>query len=70
VSEAFMHALFADEPLRRYVVAPNAGEYAWAIGTAINELVQLNSWGPYRYDRDELVRQLDAALEQQSPGDE
>ena len=39
MSEAFMHALFADEPLRRYVVAPNAGEYAWAIGTAINELV-------------------------------
>jgi NAD(P)-dependent dehydrogenase (short-subunit alcohol dehydrogenase family) len=70
VSEAFMHALFADEPLRRYVVAPNAGEYAWAIGTAINELVQLNAWGPYRYDRDELVRQLDAALKQQSPGDE
>ena len=70
VSEAFMHALFADEPLRRYVVAPNAGEYAWAIGTAINELVQLNAWSPYRYDRDKLVGLLDAALERQAPGPE
>jgi NAD(P)-dependent dehydrogenase (short-subunit alcohol dehydrogenase family) len=65
VSEAFMHALFADKPLRRYVVAPNAGEYAWAIGTAINELVQLNAWGPYRYDRDGLVGLLEEALERQ-----
>ena len=62
VSEAFMHALFDDEPLRRYMVVPNAEEQAWTIRTQINELVQLNEWGPYSYSRDELVALLDEAL--------
>jgi len=62
VSEAFMHALFDDQPLRRYVVVPNEGEQARTINTKINELVQLNQWGPYSYSRDELVEMLDAAL--------
>lgn len=62
VSEAFMHALFADKPLRRYVVVPNAGEQARTIGTKVNELAQLNAWGPYSYSRDELVKMLDEAL--------
>ncbi|MGB5335204.1 MAG: SDR family NAD(P)-dependent oxidoreductase, partial [Woeseiaceae bacterium] len=47
VSAAFMHALFDDKPLRRYVVVPNEGEQERTIGTKINELVQLNEWGPY-----------------------
>ena len=62
VSEAFMHALFDDNPLRRYMVVPNAEEQGWTIGTKINELVQLNQWGPYSYSRDELVGMLDEAL--------
>ncbi len=62
VSAAFMHALFDDEPLRRYVVVPNAEEQNCTIQTKINELVQLNEWGPYSYSRDELVQMLDAAL--------
>ena len=62
VSEAFMHALFDDEPLRRYMVVPNAEEQGWTIRTQINELVQLNEWGPYSYSRDELVALLDEAL--------
>ncbi len=62
VSEAFMHALFDDEPLRRYMVVPNAEEQSWTIRTKVNELVQLNQWGPYSYSRDELVELLDAAL--------
>ncbi len=62
VSEAFMHALFDEAPLRRYVVVPNAEEQAWTIGAKVNELVQLNRWGPYSYSRDELVELLDAAL--------
>ena len=62
VSEAFMHALFNDKPLRRYVVVPNEGEQAWTIGTKINELVQLNTWGPYSYSRDQLVEMLDKAI--------
>jgi NAD(P)-dependent dehydrogenase (short-subunit alcohol dehydrogenase family) len=62
VSEAFMHALFDDNPLRRYVVVPNEGEQERTIGTKINELVQLNQWGPYSYTRDELIAMLDEAL--------
>ena len=62
VSEAFMHALFDDKPLRRYVVVPNAQEHEATIRTKFNELVQLNQWGPYSYDRDQLVGLLDDAL--------
>ncbi len=63
VSAAFMHALFDPSPLRRYVVVPNADEQAMTIGTKVNELVQLNRWGPYSYSRDQLVEMLDKALE-------
>lgn len=62
VSAAFVHALFDDEPLRRYMVVPNAEEQGWTIRTKINELTQLNQWGPYSYSRDELVALLDEAL--------
>ena len=62
VSEAFMHALFDDKPLRRYMVVPNAEEQEFTIRTKVNELVQLNTWGPYSYSRDQLVEMLDAAL--------
>jgi NAD(P)-dependent dehydrogenase (short-subunit alcohol dehydrogenase family) len=62
VTEAFMHALFDEKPLRRYMVVPNAEEQGWTIGTQIRELVQLNAWGPHRYSRDELVKMLDEAL--------
>jgi NAD(P)-dependent dehydrogenase (short-subunit alcohol dehydrogenase family) len=62
VTEAFMHALFNDEPLLRYMVVPNADQQKLTIGTKLNELVQLNEWGPYSYSRDELVEMLDAAL--------
>lgn len=62
VSEAFMHALFDENPLRRYVVTPNADEHALTIRTKLSELVQLNQWGPYSYNRDELVELLDEVL--------
>ena len=62
VTAAFMHALFDEKPLLRYVVVPNAGEQERTIQTKMNELVQLNTWGPYRYSRDELVEMLDATL--------
>ena len=62
VTEAFMHALFSDEPLLRYMVVPNEREAARTIGVKIDELVQLNQWSPLAYSRDELVQMLDAAL--------
>ncbi len=63
VTEAFMHALFDESPHVRYMVVPNEQEQLWTIGTKVNELVQLNTWGPYSYSRDELIELLDAALE-------
>lgn len=62
VTEAFMHALFDDEPLRRYMVVPNEDEQSMTIRTKVNELVQLNQWGPYSYSRDELIKMLDEAM--------
>jgi hypothetical protein len=62
VSAAFMHALFDDAPLRRYMVVPNTDEHAITIRTIFSELVQMNRWGPYSYDREELVRMLNEAL--------
>ena len=62
VTEAFMHALFSDAPLLRYMVVPNKREAEMTIGTKINELVQLNQWSPHGFSRDELVQMLDAAL--------
>ncbi len=69
VSAAFMHALFDDNPLRRYVVVPNEGEQERTIRTKVNELVQLNQWGPYSYSRDQLVELLDQALSGDAPSD-
>ena len=66
VSEAFMHALFDDEPLRRYLVVPMVDQQASTISKKIDELVQLNEWGPYQYSRDELVAMLDKALSGES----
>lgn len=62
VSEAFMHALFDENPLRRYMVVPNAEEQGRTIRTKIDGLVQLNQWGPYSYSRDELIALLDEAM--------
>ena len=69
VSTAFVHALFSDEPLRRYVVVPDEGEQDMTIRTKVVELVQLNEWGPYSYSRDELVEMLDQALAGEAPAE-
>ncbi|NIA27517.1 MAG: SDR family NAD(P)-dependent oxidoreductase [Desulfobulbaceae bacterium] len=69
VSEAFMHALFDDNPLHRYMVVPNAEEQEWTIRAKVNELVQLNQWGPYSYSRDQLVELLDEALSGDTPSE-
>lgn len=62
VSDAFMHALFDDKPLRRYVVTPNQEEQAFTIYTKVQQLVELNQWGPHSYSRDQLLGMLDKAL--------
>ena len=67
VSAAFMHALFDDQPLRRYMVVPNAQEQQMTIATKIQQLIQLNEWGEFSYSEDELVSMLQAAMESDSP---
>ena len=67
VTDAFMHALFDEAPLRRYMVVPNEEEQMWTIRQAIVELTQLNEWGPYSYSRDELVEMLDNVLAGEPP---
>ena len=59
VSAAFIHALFSDQPLRRYVVTPNAESQKYTISTKIQQLVQLNQWGQHTYSRGELIGMLD-----------
>lgn len=62
VSTAYMHALFDEKPLRRYVVTPNQQEQAYTISTKVRQLVELNQWGPHSYNRDQLVEMLDKAI--------
>jgi len=63
VAEAALHAMFAEEPLLRYMVVPDEPNAAWAIDKQIEELVQLNEWQAYSYSRDELIAKLDAAMD-------
>jgi NAD(P)-dependent dehydrogenase (short-subunit alcohol dehydrogenase family) len=62
VSAAYMHALFNEKPLRRYMVAPSAEEQAMTITTKIQQLIQLNQWGPYTYSNEELVKMITDAM--------
>ena len=69
VTEAFLHALFSDAPLLRYMVVPNKREAEMTIGTKINELVQLNQWSPQGFSRDELIQMLDKAMSSEQAGE-
>ncbi len=69
VSDAAMHALFSDEPRRRYMVVPDQFEAELTIKKIISELVQLNEGHEFSYDRDQLVEMLDEALVPQAASD-
>lgn len=62
VTAAYMHALFDPMPQRRYMVVPSAQEHAMTIATKIEQLVQLNAWGPYSYSAEQLAELLEKAL--------
>lgn len=57
-----MHALFDDNPLRRYMVVPNEQEAGWTIDKALQEVIQLNEYQAYSYNREQLIEKLDAAM--------
>ena len=62
VAEAALHALFSDNPKRRYLVLPNQGEADWTIGSAIQRIAQLNSDHDYSYSQAELTEMLNRAI--------
>lgn len=62
VAAAALHALFAEQPKRRYMVVPNKQEAAWTIYAAINRMVQQNEQQVYAFTRDELIEILDQAI--------
>ena len=62
VAAATMHALFDENPKRRYMVVPVQKEAGWTIRKAIQELVQLNADNAYSYSREQLVDMLDEEM--------
>lgn len=62
VADAAMHAMFSDDPKRRYMTVPNVDEARWAIGSMIRELAELNDWQAYSFTREELMAMLDEAM--------
>jgi len=62
VSAAVELALFEATPKRRYMVVPSQVEAEVTIRKQIEQLVQLNEGQPYSYDREVLIKMLDAAL--------
>jgi len=64
VAQAALHAMFAENPKRRYLVVPNQEQAGWTIKKAIQELAQLNQDHAFSYSRDDLVKMLDEALKE------
>jgi hypothetical protein len=62
VAEAALHALFDDNPKRRYMVVPNERQAEVTVRKAMEEMVQLNQGQKYSYDREELIRMLDELM--------
>jgi len=62
VAEAALHAMFAEDPLLRYMVVPEEREAGWTIGKQIQKLVELNDWQAYTYSREQLIAKIDAAM--------
>ncbi|MGB5491797.1 MAG: SDR family NAD(P)-dependent oxidoreductase, partial [Woeseiaceae bacterium] len=66
VAEAAMHALFDENPLRRYMVVPDESEAKWAIGSAIREVAEFNEWQEFSFTREQLIAMLDEAMSAKS----
>ncbi len=57
-----MHALFDENPKRRYMVVPSQAQARGAIRRAIEKVVELNEGHRFSFDRETLISMLDAAL--------
>ena len=68
VAAAVEHALFAQDPKRRYLVVPNEPQAQRTIRKQIAQLVELNEGPVSTYDRATLIKMLDDALAGSRPG--
>jgi NAD(P)-dependent dehydrogenase (short-subunit alcohol dehydrogenase family) len=66
VAAAVMKALFDDNPKPRYLVVPTQEQAYWTIYRAIERMVEQNHDHRFSYDREALIKMLDAALARQS----
>jgi NAD(P)-dependent dehydrogenase (short-subunit alcohol dehydrogenase family) len=66
VAEAFLDALTAETPKRRYMVVPNRREAEMTLRAAIARVVQMNDDHAFSLSREELIGLLDDALEADS----
>lgn len=62
VAAMAMHALFDENPLPRYLVAPGRGQAEWVMGIAVQKIAQLAQGEQYTFTRDELIAMLDKAM--------
>lgn len=68
VADAVAHALFDANPKLRYMVVPNEEQAKLTINAALTRAVQLNQDQTYSYDREALIKMLDAAIEANKSG--
>lgn len=59
VAEAFLHAMSADQPKRRYMVTPNKNQADFTLSQAMREMLQLNQDQEYSLSMDELKAMLE-----------
>jgi NAD(P)-dependent dehydrogenase (short-subunit alcohol dehydrogenase family) len=62
VAEAVVHALFAEKPRSRYMVAPDREEATLTVRAALERVAQLNADQPYSYSAEELAAMLKEAM--------
>ncbi len=62
VARAYLAALTAETPKRRYMVVPTRAEAEITARAVLRRLVQLNEDQPYSFSREELIGMLDQAL--------
>lgn len=62
VAEAIYHALLSENPLPRYMVVPDLEEGTETIKQKVKELVELNEWHDYSFNRDQLIDMIDEFL--------
>ena len=59
VAEAALHAMFSDNPKRRYMVVPVVGQAEVTVKKAMQEMLQFNHGQDYTYTREELLKMMD-----------